>query len=99
MPRRSTGLNLTYCRLIRVVERVIHLQNDRCQSATSPKYTAERAQQPCRVAHEAQTSNPEHRDRTVFEVLTKRVIKLVFPTLCSPRNTNLYFFIWEDKAA
>jgi hypothetical protein len=24
--------------------------------------------------------------------LTKRVIKLVFPTLCSPRNTSLNFF-------
>jgi hypothetical protein len=51
------------------------------------------------LAKEEQAPSPVHGDRTVFGVLTKRVIKLVFPTLCSPRNTNLYFFIWERKAA
>ena len=30
--------------------------------------------------------------------LTKRVIKLVFPTLCSPRNTSLNFFNGEVEA-
>lgn len=38
----------------------------------------------------------------IYHKLTNRVIKLVFPTLCSPRNTNLNFLrgvLAEEKSA
>jgi hypothetical protein len=38
------------------------------------------------------TSGPQQQSHTPGLPLTKRVIRLVFPTLCSPRNTSLNFF-------